>query len=66
MDIGGNIMRSGQNIEFLAIFYASGFLFILIGLILMHRGHIIWSYEVIAMGVVFLLLGIDASRKPNY
>ena len=58
-------MKAGENIETLAIFYISGFLFILIGLILMYMGYDIWSYEVIAMGAVFLLLGMDASRNPN-
>lgn len=58
-------MKLGENIKFLAIFYISGFLFILVGLILRYRGYNTWSYELIAMGVVFLLLGVDTSRKPT-
>ena len=62
---GGRIMKLEENIETSIIFYVSGLLFILIGLILMYMGYSIWDYEVIAIGVVFLLLGIDASRKPT-
>ena len=58
-------MKLEENIETSIIFYVSGFLFILIGLILMYNGYSTWDYEVIAIGVVFLLLGIDASRKPT-
>ena len=62
---GGKIMKLEENIETSIIFYVSGLLFILIGLILMYSEYSIWNYEVIVIGVVFLLLGIDASRKPT-
>lgn len=58
-------MNWGENTKIQAIFCVLGFLFILVGLILMHNNYDIWSYEIIIMGVVFLLLGIDASRKPT-
>jgi hypothetical protein len=58
-------MKLNDNTETALIFYVSGSLFILIGLILMYMRYSTWSYEVIAIGVVFLLLGIDASRKPT-
>lgn len=58
-------MNGDENTKISAIFYISGLLFILIGLVLMFNRYTIWSYELIAMGVVFLLLGIDASRKPT-
>lgn len=57
-------MNWDENTKSLSIFYVSGFLFILAGLMLMHNGYSTWSYEVVAMGIVFSLLGIDASRKP--
>ncbi len=56
-------MKLGKNAKITVAFCISGFLLILIGLILMHNGHIIWSYKAIGMGMVFLLLGIDANRK---
>lgn len=58
-------MKLDQRIETAAVFYITGFLFILIGVVLLNMRYDNWNYEVIAMGVVFLLLGIDASRKPT-
>ena len=58
-------MKLDEKIETATIFYITGFLFILIGVVLTYMGYSNWDYEVIAMGVVFLLLGIDASRKPT-
>ena len=58
-------MNWDENAKTLSIFYVSGFLFILVGLMLMYNEYSTWSYEVIAMGIVFLLLGIDANRRPT-
>ena len=58
-------MKLDQRIENAAIFYITGFLFILIGVVLLNMRYSNWNYEVIVMGVVFLLLGVDASRKPT-
>ncbi len=57
-------MKLDKKIENAAIFYITGFLFILIGVVLTYMNYSDLDYEVIAMGIVFLLLGVDASRKP--
>lgn len=58
-------MKLDQKIETAAVFYITGFLFILIGVVFTYMNYSDLNYEVIVMGAVFLLLGIDASRKPT-
>ena len=58
-------MKLDKKIGNAAIFYITGFLFILIGVVLTYMSYSDLDYEVIAMGIVFLLLGVDASRKPT-
>jgi len=58
-------MSWDENTKIPAMFYVSGVSFILAGLILMYNRDSVRSYEVIIMGILFLILGIDASRKPT-
>ncbi len=56
-------MKSDGHTETSLISYITGFLFILVGLILIYTQYDIADYGAIVIGVLFLLFGITESKK---